>query len=117
MARYSEERKASVITQMMPPQNKSAVTLSEETGIPYQTLYNWRKQARNRGCIVPGDGHSPEDWSSEDKFKVVLETASLNEAELSEYCRKKGLYPEQVGTVEAILSFGECQRKRAVKKG
>ena len=26
----------------------------------------------------------------------MMETASLNEAELSEYCRKKGLHPEQV---------------------
>jgi transposase-like protein len=27
---------------------------------------------------------------------VVMETAALNEAELNEYCRKKGLYAEQV---------------------
>ena len=26
---------------------------------------------------------------------VVIETAALNESELSEYCRSKGLYPEQ----------------------
>jgi hypothetical protein len=26
----------------------------------------------------------------------VIETASLNEAELSEYCRRKGLYPQQI---------------------
>ena len=30
------------------------------------------------------------------KFAVVLETAALSEIELSEYCRRKGLYPEQV---------------------
>lgn len=39
---------------------------------------------------------NPENWSSTDKFAVVLETSRLNEAELSEYCRKKGLMPEQV---------------------
>ena len=27
---------------------------------------------------------------------MVLETASLNEVELSEYCRRQGLYPEQI---------------------
>lgn len=41
---------------------------------------------------MPGDGKNPEAWSSEDKFAVVLETAPLNEAELAEYCRRKGLY-------------------------
>ena len=30
------------------------------------------------------------------KFAVVVETAAFNETELSEYCRSKGLYPEQV---------------------
>jgi hypothetical protein len=31
-----------------------------------------------------------------DKFAAVLETATLNEADLSEYCRKRGLIPEQI---------------------
>ncbi|MCP3877394.1 MAG: transposase [Sulfitobacter sp.] len=34
--------------------------------------------------------------SSEEKFTVVIESASLNEVELSEYGRRKGLYPEQI---------------------
>ena len=46
---------------------------------------------------MPGDGRNPESWSPGDKFSVVLETAALNEAELAEYCRKKGLYAEQIG--------------------
>ena len=45
---------------------------------------------------MPGDGKNPENWSTEDKFAVVLETAAFNEAELAEYCRMKGLYTEQV---------------------
>jgi len=36
------------------------------------------------------------ELSSEEKFAVVIESASLNEVELSEYCRRKGLYPEQI---------------------
>ena len=31
-----------------------------------------------------------------DRFNVVLETASLPEAELAAYCRQRGLYPEQI---------------------
>ena len=32
----------------------------------------------------------------QDKFLVVVETASMNETELAEYARKKGLYVEQI---------------------
>jgi transposase len=96
MPRYSEERKAAVIEKMMPPHNTSIPELAKETGICDATLYNWRKQARLEGYAVPADGRNPEKWSSADKFAVVVETASMNEAELGEYCRQKGLYPEQI---------------------
>ena len=97
MTRYSQERRESVIRRMMPPENTPVAVLVEETGISNVTLYHWRKQARARGLVVPGDGKNPENWSPQDKFAVVLETAAMNEAELSEYCRKKGLFAEQIG--------------------
>jgi len=96
MKRYSQERKESVIQKMMPPYNIPIPQLAEETGISDVTLYNWRKQARVEGIAAPADGKNPEKWSSEDKFAIVLEAASLNEVELAEYCRQKGLYAEQI---------------------
>ncbi len=39
---------------------------------------------------------STEDWSAETKLAVIVETAALSESELSQYCREKGLYPEQL---------------------
>ena len=80
----------------MPPHNTPIPQLAKETGICDVTLYNWRKQARLEGLAVPADGKNPERWSSVDKFAPLLETASLNEAQLGEYCREKGLYVEQI---------------------
>ena len=96
MKRYPQERKEAVIERMMPPNNVPVSVLAQETGISDVTLYHWRKQARSGGLVVPGDGKNPENWSAQDKFAVVLETSALSEAELAEYCRKKGLYAEQV---------------------
>jgi transposase-like protein len=59
--------------------------VAQLTGVPEATLYLWRKQAREQGRAVPGDGQNPEQWSSADKFAVVLEAAPLNEAELAAY--------------------------------
>ncbi|GAA4071324.1 hypothetical protein GCM10022410_16230 [Amphibacillus indicireducens] len=88
--------KASVVKRMMPPNNESVSQLSDEFGISEPTLYNWRKEARLAGNPTPGDGKVSEQWSSEDKFLVVMETYAMNSAELAEYCRKKGLYKEQI---------------------
>ncbi len=96
MKQYPQERKQAVLEKMMPPNNVAVSVLAQETGISNVTLYHWRKQARSGGIVVPGDGRNPENWSPEDKFAVVLETAALNEAELAEYCRKKGLFTEQI---------------------
>lgn len=96
MPRYSQEFKYSVIKKMMHPENKSVAAISQETGLSEATLFKWKKEAKTKGFVITDGESSSEDWSSEDKFQIVLETATLNEAELAEYCRKKGLYVEQV---------------------
>jgi transposase-like protein len=106
MAKYSEERKQAVIAKMMPPENRSIPDLARETGITSATLYNWRSQAKARGAAVPGDGKNPEAWSPENKLAVVIETAALNEAELAEYCRRKGLFVEQIEAWKAACLRG-----------
>ena len=81
---------------MMPPNSQSVAQISRDTGVSDVTLYTWRKQYQREGIAVPADPSNPENWSGQDKLAVVIETAALNEQELSEYCRKKGLYAEQV---------------------
>ena len=96
MPRYSLELKNSVIAKMMPPENKSITQIARETGLPEATLNQWRRKARATGCVVPGDNQEAERWSTQDKFLIVVETASMSEAELAEYCRSKGLFTEQL---------------------
>jgi transposase-like protein len=81
---------------MLPPNNRTIKELSAEEGISEATLYNWRKAARAEGRLLPDGEKTPQGWGSGDKFAAVVETAAMNEAELSAYCRERGLYPEQV---------------------
>lgn len=93
---YSKERKEAVLKKMVPPHNRSIVELAREEGISEATLYMWRRQARERGLLLPDSDSAPEGWSARDKFNAVVESAGLNEAELAAYCRQKGLYPAQL---------------------
>ena len=94
--RYSPERKEEIVKRMMPPHNESVAKLSETEGISEATLYKWRKEAREAGMATPGNDQVSDKWSSQDKFLIVMETFAMNELELAEYCRKKGLYREQI---------------------
>ena len=46
------------------------------------------------------------------KFAVVLETATLSAVELSEYCRAKGLYPEQIKAWKQACIAGNTTTKQ-----
>ena len=98
---YSPERKAAVLKRMLPPNTMAIRQLSQEEGISEATLHKWRAEARCKGQLLPAADAGPEGWSSRDKFAAVLETATLNEADLAEYCRKLGLYPAQIAVWRA----------------
>jgi transposase len=104
--RYSEEFKEKIVQKMMPPNSQSIAQISRDTGISDVTLYTWRKKFQRGGIAVPADPSNPENWSGEDKLSVVIETAALNEQEISEYCRKKGLYAEQIARWKEMAMSG-----------
>jgi len=98
MKSYPKELKESIIARMLPPNNISVPELVRETGIPKETLYTWRSKAHKGGSHTRS--LVSKGLSSEEKFNIVLETASLNEVELGEYCRRKGLFPQMIDSWE-----------------
>lgn len=89
---YSTEFKASVLKRLEPPTKDTVTSLSEELNISRSTIYQWIKAKNNNS----GDSRPVHKWSSKDKFHAVLETATLTQTELAEYCRRKGLYLEDL---------------------
>jgi transposase len=100
MKLYSAELKANLIAKMLPPNNVIVLELAQETGIPKDTLYTWRRNAQKGDA--PIQEKSSDVLNSEKKFNAVLETATLNEIELGEYCRRKGLFPQQISAWREI---------------
>jgi transposase-like protein len=93
---YSPERKAALLKMLLPPLNLTMAEVSRREGASEMSLSNWRKQVRSEGNVVSETKPSSQHWSAETKFAIVLEAAGLSEIDLSEYCRRKGLYPEQI---------------------
>ncbi len=96
MASDTQKFKEQIVCKMMPPNAMSVAKVSRETRVSDATLYHWRNQYRKEGKAVPANSSNPESWNGENKLAVIIETAALNEHELSEYCRQKGLYVEQI---------------------
>ena len=96
MPSYSAEFKEQVVRKLMPPHNQTVAAVSRETGISEASLYNWKKQFRAKGFIVPKKSTQADEWDAKAKLTAVIQTAAMNESERSEYCRERGLYPEQI---------------------
>ena len=73
---YSKELRDAMVAKMLPPNNQSITRISKQEGIPEATLRNWRNGARANGHASPATDTSSEQWSTEDKFLIVVETAA-----------------------------------------
>lgn len=93
----SKEIRDRILTKLQPPQNKSVSQVSVEEGISKSTIYSWIAQARKEGKLIPNSSPANDTkWRKEDKARIVIETYSMNEQELGEYCRKHGLYTTDI---------------------
>lgn len=117
MKRISPERKAAALAKLLPPYNMTVIAVAQMEGIPEATLYYWRNKAKAEGIPVPGADKTTDQWSAEARLAVIIETATFSETELAQYCRKKGLYPEQVSQwKQSFLQTSAPDNKAAFKQ-
>lgn len=85
---------------------------ANKEGIPKSTLYTWSKTLN----INPTPFMKKPSLSAEQRFAIVLETATFTETQLSEYCRNKGLYPEHIQCwKQACIEANSTQHKAVLK--
>lgn len=121
MARYTEERRQAVVAKLLPPQSLSPQAVAEQEGISLPTIYKWRSEARAKGrCLPDANAQGSADWSSKERFAAVLESAAMNAEETAEYCRRRGLYPQQLAAwrrdCEQAGSRSKQERRREAEE-
>jgi len=98
---YSEMFKNNMIHKLTGPGALSAGALSKQVDVPQSTLSSWLRQAGVESPYVYANTSQaettmrekpPKNWSSQKKFQVVLEAASLSDENLGAFLRSKGLH-------------------------
>jgi transposase-like protein len=110
---YSEERKAALLKMMLPPLSLSAAEVARREGCSDMSLHYWRKQAAARGTQLSDAKQPAENWSAESKLAIIIETGSLSELEIGEYCRRKGIFPEQITDWRNAFIAGSTKQSTA----
>lgn len=112
---YSEKFKLRMIERLSGPDAPSAMQLSREVGVPQPTLSMWLRRARRLPSMSreqdprasspqSNQPKSQKSWSAQEKYRVVLEAASIADADLGEFLRKKGLHAAQLEEWRAVTA-------------
>ena len=102
---YSQIFKDKMIRKMTGPDAISATALSRQVDISQSTLSKWLRNAGVDSSYVYPNNNSksirmtdstkprrPQDRSPEEKLKIIIEADSLEDDQLGEFLRKKGLH-------------------------
>ena len=102
---YTDMFKNAMIQKMTGPDAISASALSRQIDVPQSTLSKWLRMAGvGSSYDFPNTAYGytkmakikgpkrPNNWSAEEKLKVVMEAAALDDEQLGAFLRKKGLH-------------------------
>lgn len=91
---YGKNFKQAMVQKLLLPGGPSVMTLSREIGVSEQSLYNWKAKYQTSGSkTLP---RSPRQWTQDDKYEALLESAKLTGEELGKWLREKGLRSEHI---------------------
>ena len=105
---YSSGFRSKMVQRLSGPGRESASALSKAVGVPQATLSRWLREAgsvaimnerrKDTSSSEPRvkEGKRPEDWTVEEKLKVVAEAVGLDGAELGVLLRREGLHEAQL---------------------
>jgi len=99
---FSEAFKSKVVQRMLGPEGMSANALAGKVNLSQTTLSRWRRQAAGTMPVMsnkvstskPSTARRIEDWSPEERLRVVTESSRLADDELGAFLRREGLHEE-----------------------
>lgn len=113
---YTREQKDAMVAKLLPPNNMSLTDLSNESGIPKTTLNGWKIRAMKKMNNIKNINFNKKTMTSGDKFHIIMETYTLSEYDLAQYCRKNGLYVDEVKKWRCELESSLDKEPEAIKE-
>ena len=112
---YSRAVMLGVLKKVLPPDARSIVEVSRETGINDQTIRNWVKKSESG--ILPDSlqESSPRFMTPKEKYQLVLQAAGIDNEQLGLFLRERGLHSEHLTIWDQELR--EMIDKKNDKKG
>jgi DNA-binding transcriptional MerR regulator len=89
VARYGRVFKDKAVARLLPPEGAAIDAVAQELGVSVATLERWRGQALSRPT-------RERAWTAAARLEAVLTTASMDEVARGAWCRRSGVYPQEL---------------------
>lgn len=112
VARYGKEFKDKAVARLLPPESSAIGLVSREIGISVGTLERWRAEAL-------AQPQQQRTWTAAARFEAVLATAAMDEESKSAWCRKHGVYPQELAAWRQSATqalAGPCEERATPQK-
>ena len=97
---YTKAFKEAVVKKVLSKEKTTTViSIAKDCNIAISTLYKWMAALEAKNTPLSREGNlekKPCQWSFEERFQALLDTASMNDEEQSKYCRNKGIFPHHL---------------------
>jgi transposase len=126
---YSDMFKRKMIQRLSGPDAISAQALSNQVDVPQTTLSKWLRNAGIKPSFgfpkktddtllmrYPVTKKSPNDWSPEEKLKIVLEADALSDDQIGEFIRRKGIHETHLQQWRLQMLDGLGKQTKGKKK-
>jgi transposase len=113
---YTQGLKSNMVRKMACPNGISASALSREVGIPQQSLSRWLREANivdePGNCLIFQGSEKtmspkrPQDFSAEEKLRIVIEAETIAEDQLGAFLRRNGIHEAQLQEWRSMMLSG-----------
>lgn len=100
--KYSKAFKIEAVRKVMSRSSDTSISaVARYLDLKVKTLHGWVKAMENKELRdTPTSGGSgeknPYNWSAAERLQSIIDTAQLSPEAISEYCRKKGIFPHHI---------------------
>jgi len=113
---YSIGFRKGVLRKVLPPSNRSILSVSREHGIADQTIRNWLKKLKADKFAESSQELSTTKRNNLEKLHLLLQSKSLNGEALGKWMRERGVHTETLKLWEQELREVMTDREKRYKE-
>ena len=95
---YTEAFREQAVEKVLQRGHKTIQTLADELNVNHYTLKNWLKTYQRGSMPKEPASKRPEDWRTEERFQLLMESSALEGEALNAFCRQQGLFTHPLET-------------------